>query len=333
MIAGARSFRRIAFVKPCCIGDCVMALPALDALRQAFPTAAITVYVGTHSRAVFEIPPRYVRVRTCPETFNWQSAIRLAWRLQRSDFEAIFVMDRSRLLRLAARAGTRGSVYAALSLDPETRHEADVYLDVVRNAGIDASAAYPHLQARQIHTNLRTSVDRPYAVIHPGGGSNPGSVMPSKRWGVEHWSSLAAALHSRGMHIVLTGSAREHDLAATLADRLSGHATILAGKLTLAETIDVVAGAEIFAGPDTGMSHISAALSVPTVAIFGPTNPHRYRPLGRYVEVCAAPGSWTVPDRDLRSPRPTHPASSVELVKVTDVIAACDRLLARRVRP
>jgi heptosyltransferase II len=321
---------RVAVLKPCCIGDCVLALPALDALAAAWPDAELDVFVGDHSRAVFEGRDTIAALHAIPERSDLPRAQRLGWRLRRGRYDGIVVLDRSRGLRLAATLARPARLAAARGQTPETRHEAQVYLDVLEQLGIDAPLTPPRLTpsvTAQAAAVALIPVDGPYAVLHPGGAENPGASMPEKRWPAERFAALARWLVARGLGVLLSGGPGDVERCRALVESAALPDTgNLAGRVDLVTMAAVIERAALFVGPDTGLSHIAAAVGAPTVAIFGPTNPRRYRPLGSSVRVVAAPGSCAVPDVDLRRRHATAPDARIELVDLAAVQTSCDEL-------
>lgn len=306
-----------------------MALPALAALNAAQPIAALDVFVGAHSRPVFEGQPGIAALQRVGELLTLPRAQRLGWRLRRGRYDWVVALDRSRALRLAGRFAQPARFAAAQVQAPETRHEAQVYLDALAPLGIVAPLAPPRLVLSDDERAAAVPFvpATPFVVLHPGGAENPGARMPEKRWPAERYAELARSLVADGLLVLLSGGAgdvaRCRDVARSA--RLP-ETCVLAGALSLRVAAALLERATLFVGPDTGMSHIAAAVGAPTVAIFGPTNPRRYRPLGPRVRVVAAPGAWDVPDADLRRPRPIPPNARIGLVSVADVRAACDAL-------
>lgn len=329
MVRREQRVGRVAIIKPCCIGDCVMALPALDAICKGFPRASVDIFVGNHSRAVFEARGGCERILACPEHLSARRVAVFARTIHTGAYDRVIVLDRSRKLRFAAWLGAAGRSYAARPLRPETRHESEVYLDVARAAGVHIAATLPRLPRRSPLIFPGIDPATPYAVLHVGGGANPGARLPAKRWSAKKWLDLAPELVHRRLQVVVAGGREDVGRADTVAAHAGVPVVVTAGALTLPESFDLVGHAALYVGPDTGMTHVAAALGTPTVAIFGPTNPARYRPLGERVEVCAAPGSWTLPDADLRKTHAVPPEAEIDLVAVGDVLAACDRLLHR----
>jgi len=302
-----------------------MALPAIAALSAAFPSASLDVFVGTHSRAVFEVGCKASALYDIPSVMSWDSAVRTSRRLRRRRYDLVANLDRSRWLRVAVRCARPTRFAEVVAASPERRHESEVYLDVVRSLGIPTDSNEPTIDTSNFERPA--ALPKSFAIIHPGGGSNPGSHMAGKRWETAAWVLLARHLSKRGLHVACTGSSAERELGDEIITAAAIDATNLAGTLSLRDTIEVIAFADLFVGPDTGLVHAAAACGVPTIAIFGPTNPDRYAPRGPCVSVCAAPGSRRIEDVDLRRVHAVPDDARIDLVRVESVLEACDQFL------
>jgi len=101
-----------------------------------------------------------------------------------------------------------------------------------------------------------------------------------KRWRQDGWVELGRWLEGKGMRIVLTGGGEEEELnyIAQISRMLSPKAVNMSGKLSLSEVAFLTSQASLYVGVDTAPTHMAAALGVPTVAIYGPTNPVKWGP-------------------------------------------------------
>jgi hypothetical protein len=119
----------------------------------------------------------------------------------------------------------------------------------------------------------------------PRGGGSGGVVLhagakdPARRWPADRWAAVARALRADGHDVVLTGSAAERAGAVEIA-RAAGipPGCVVAGRFDVLGTAGVVAGADLVISGDTGVAHLAAALSRPSVALFGPSSPARWGP-------------------------------------------------------
>lgn len=115
-----------------------------------------------------------------------------------------------------------------------------------------------------------------------------GSVYP-KGWGIDKINSLLVLLLDKSYQLVLIGGKQEIPLLGCLDSSIVGspYVSNFVGSCSIQETIDVLSQCHVSIGVDTGMQHVADALGVPTISIFGPTNPKRcgaYSNKAKYVE-------------------------------------------------
>ncbi|MDQ3547197.1 MAG: glycosyltransferase family 9 protein, partial [Chloroflexota bacterium] len=269
-----------------------------------------------------------------PDSFDLRAALQLAALLRRGHYDAVVTLDRSRWMRLAAHFSQASVTANANSMTPEVRHESEVYLDVIRQMGIPTPVNLPCIApspaARRHADELLNGISEPFVVLHPGGAQNPGVDMLDKRWPADRFGELARQLLRDGVAVLLSGGPGDASIARLIAE-LAGipEIHVLAGKIDVGALAAILSRASVYVGPDTGVSHIAAATGVSTIAIFGPTNPHRYRPLGRDVRVLAPAGSWQIPERDLRRRASVDAATSTAHVSLDSVLAATREAINR----
>lgn len=186
-----------------------------------------------------------------------------------------------------------------LSIDPRPRpgwegHISDQWLDDLHTGGLDRNVGPPQLilDSSSVETakrHLQESIkDRSsVAVIHPGSGSR------DKCWPVERFVRLIDELRSQHWGVVvLLGPVELERFDSTVLARLRAAALTMENR-TLDEVAGLMAAANLFIGNDSGVSHLAAAVGTPTIAIFGPTDARRWRPLGDQVAVVSADaGRW-----------------------------------------
>ena len=125
-------------------------------------------------------------------------------------------------------------------------------------------------------------------------GVSPGAAFGSaKRWLPERFAASACTLAQRlGATVALHGSASERDLCESVCAMIAQHgirAVNYAGRTTLEEFIERAAASRLFLTNDSGAMHIASALGVPTVAVFGPTNPDTTGPAGPLARIVRNP--------------------------------------------
>ena len=307
------------------IGDAVMCLPALRELRRALPGAEIALVGRPWVLDVF--PKEELRCRTIAyDTRHSERGIlgrwRFASRMKRERFDAAILFqnafDAALLAAMASipvRAGygreCRGILLTHAVEVPKDGeippHETYYYLELLRRLGLLArlpevaeicltTAAVDRSRARselleflRQQSSLReaTALDDANKKILIGIGAGA-SFGTAKRWPGERFASLAARVHrDLGATPVFFGSPEEADLVESLLPGAGSAARSLAGKTTLPDFIRLIPGCDLFITNDTGTMHVAAALGVPTIALFGPTDENGTRPLGAQSEVLA----------------------------------------------
>jgi len=148
-------------------------------------------------------------------------------------------------------------------------HLVDYYLKMAVEAGVQKGK--PEFKLPE-DTGVIAGVNGKYAIFVPG------AAQPNKRWAIEKFAELADKISSRfGLSIVATGSQGEREYIEAIGKQVIN----LAGKTSVRKLIPLMRGASLVVSNDTGPGHIAAAMGVPMVMIFGPTNPARVCPYGR----------------------------------------------------
>jgi ADP-heptose:LPS heptosyltransferase len=344
--------RRILVLRRCCLGDVLMTTPLLAALAAAYPDARMVYAVGEWSAAALAHSPHLEGVIRLPDRPAWRDWVRVVGRLRRGRFDLALVPERSPLPALAtALAGiprrvgldSAGRGFALTNRVPlrGVRHETDLALDLVRALGIPAPSRRPLYRpsdaAREKVAELLAGrgVTRPYFVVHPGGGVNPGVTMDAKRWPPARFGRVADALLARhGGTAILVGVAS--DRAAVEATRAATRhdALDLCGVLSLDELGALCERATLYLGNDAGTTHLAEACGAPVVAVFGPTDPAQYGPtdgIGEAVWDPLACGPF-VQRGDLTRPIAADATRCIDAITVEQVLAAAGRVMARAAR-
>lgn len=142
---------------------------------------------------------------------------------------------------------------------------------------------------------------------------NPGAGWGAKRWPAERYGRVARALADCGVHVIVNYGPGEEGLAQEVQAASRGTATALS--CSISELIALTRRARLFIGGDTGPLHLAAALQVPVVAIFGPTDPARNGPYGTRSVVLRNPAS---PTTHARKPEPDEAMLEISVEAVVD---------------
>lgn len=148
---------------------------------------------------------------------------------------------------------------------------------------------------------------------------NPGAGWGSKRWPVERYAAVALEFARMGYATVVNAGPGESQLAETICTAANARAFAMSG--SLGQLIACTRRARLFIGGDTGPLHLAAALEIPVVGIYGPTDPARNGPYGTRAQVLRHPASR----RD--HTRRNQPESGLLTIAVEDVLTAAQHLL------
>ena len=285
---------RLLIRAPNWLGDAVMALPALAAVRRAYPGRSIVLVARLGVAPLFReqsdaAPDEILVVDERGEAGQLRAAHGNAVLLLPNSFRSAWL---ARLAGVGERWGYRTSGRGWLLTRGARRprgplHQIRYYRELIRGIGIDpGDDAIPRLRARP------ATLDKADALLKlngmsPGGerivGFAPGAAYgTAKRWPPDRVAKVAEALERRGARAVLVGAAGDRDTGRAIESALPAGTRIvnLIGRTSLAELIGVIARCVAFVSNDSGAMHVAAALGVPLTAIFGPTDERVTAPAG-----------------------------------------------------
>jgi heptosyltransferase-2 len=276
------------------LGDAVMSLPAIRAIRQIFPHAHLAVAARP---AVADL---YTRETVIDQVIGYTGGRRaFAGRLRDERFECAILLQNAFdaaliawMARIPVRIGYsrdgRGLLLTRAIQVPEPgdipRHERFYYLELLRRAGLlEHFPPGEAIRLEGIEAAREAGVARLAAlgIAGPVIGISPGAAYGNaKRWLPERFVESAAKLSHPAL---VFGSASERGLCEQVARGLG--ARNLAGQTTLGEFIELAAACRLFLTNDSGAMHVASALGVPTVAVFGATDDTTTGPTGPLARV------------------------------------------------
>jgi heptosyltransferase-2 len=332
------AIQRVLVRLPNWLGDSVMTLPLLRSLRGALPAAELWC-VGPWVSTVLESEPGIARRLVPPPGTGARLA--QARRLRQRAFDLAVIVPNSFETALGAwLSGARWRVgYAAdwrdllltHALPRETGpvHEATMYLRLLAPLGVHEPTGVPSLtidparrtEARRLLAEAGLTAGRPCVGLQLGAAFGPSKLWPAERLGL-----LAGRLKGRGVETVLLGRAGTSEMADAVMAAAGGPVRSLVGRDRPALLPALLAELDALVAADSGPAHVAAAVGVPTVTLFGPTDPRLTAPVG--------PGQhaiWRPPACSpcfLRECPIDH--RCLRAIEVEEVEAAVMGLLARR---
>ncbi|GAA3921392.1 glycosyltransferase family 9 protein [Actinoplanes auranticolor] len=248
------------------VGDLAAGVPALRALRAAFPDRTLALAAPAWLTPLIELIGGVDRI-VATEGLAALPALpapELAVNLHGSGPESHRLLQALAPARMWAFANA-GAGHLDGPTWAEEEHEVRRWCRLLSHYDVRADPADLSLAVPGV------DVPRRVTIVHPGAKS------PARRW--PHFAAVARVLAERGHDVVVTGSAGERELALAVArDAGLSPAAVLAGNTGLAELAALVAHARLLVSGDTGIAHLATAYRTPSVVLFGPVPPRRWGP-------------------------------------------------------
>lgn len=336
------------------MGDIIHSLPAVAALRESLPSAILGWVVEERWSALLSAPG----ARTGPrgpekplvdnvhivDTRAWRAAFAKSatWKDMRSSIRSIRAVgyDAAIDIQGAIKSSVLGSLarprrkigfaepregvatfFYDTKVRPTAGHIVERNLALAAELGAARVPAMPypipvdHQAEEWADRETRQRGVTSFAVFNPGAG------WGAKCWPAERYGEVARALSAGGMKSLINIGPGEEPLAAAVESASQGAARALS--CTLPELIAMTRRAALFVGGDTGPLHLAVALNVPSIALFGPTDPARNGPYGGRSVVLRSPQSSTTYKRS------SQHEEGLASIAVQDVVLAASQLLGR----
>jgi heptosyltransferase-3 len=339
--------KNILVIKLRYIGDVLLATPVLRALREAYPEARLTALVNEGTEDVLRwnadlndlLLVRRAGVR---------AGLAFLIQLRRQRYDCVIDLtdgDRSALIARWSGASIRigfneehrwrGLLYTTALTGQPGMHRTERDLQTVRTLGLQPKATPPVLrttpqddqEAETLLLQLGITAGGPRMLVM----MQPGARYWFKAWPPERFAALIDRLTERfGCQVLLGGDVREVTLAEQIRALARSSPVVIAGRTTLLQYAAVLKRCALFVGNDNGPMHMAAAVGIPVVGLFGPSDPAEWGPRGTRSEVLY---------KGLDCRRCFHPtcdqgeASCMKQISVEEVFAAATRCLAEGPKP
>lgn len=284
------------------VGDAVMTLPALEAVRDNFPSAEITVLAKPWVAPIYAHHPAVDQVFEFQKgegAFNgWRAMARSIGEIRRARFDLAILFQNafeaallSYLGRVGLRIGYRTDGRSLLLTHGIPRqkavmecHQTEYYLSILRAMGWEAWNRDPRLFVSKDDMKAANRMLKSEGIQEEDFlmGLSPGAIFGgAKRWPAKRFAEIGdRAAETWGAKILVFGSRSEADICGQVVEAMQRPALDLSGRTSLGVAMGLIRRCSFFVTNDSGLMHIAAALNVPTVAIFGPTDPVATGPRG-----------------------------------------------------
>ncbi|BDQ34470.1 lipopolysaccharide heptosyltransferase II [Pseudodesulfovibrio portus] len=285
-----QEYTKIGVWQTAFLGDAVLTLPLLRALKDRFPGAEIDFFVRSGVEPVFEGQPEITRVRPFAKRGKQKSlnaAVRLGWEIGREGFDLWISAHAS--LRSAFVSGATGITRRIGYSHPwynrfaytetvdrrfDELAEIERLMELVRPLGIEGPAPRAKLVLADQATEAADAFWAEAGFSGPVLGIHPGSTWPTKCWPVEYFSDIVRRAVESGAHVLVFAGPGEEGVAQQVVDgALADPSRVinLAGRLSLPELAAYLGRLDGYLTNDSGPMHLAWTQDVPLVALFGPT--------------------------------------------------------------
>jgi heptosyltransferase II len=325
------------------IGDAILTIPAVDSIRVTYPQAHIAVLAKPWVADIYQLFTGIDEVIIYENKYDnaWR-VFRLAHLLRKKKFDLAILLQNAieaAIMSLAAgiprRAGYnsdgRGILLThrvQLNSAIKKLHQIDYYLEMVKVLGCVSVNKKMHLETKITRPDAESVLQKYLAdpqkeII----GIAPGATYgPAKRWLPERFAAVADKIAGTfNCQIILLGGKSDNDTAEEVSRLAQTSMQNLAGKTDLKEAAYLISQCRLFISNDSGLMHIAGALNIPTIAIFGSTNPQTTSPAGNqsivvHQEVSCSPCLKETCPTDFRC---------MKLISVEDVFAVAQNILGK----
>lgn len=291
------TLNEILVIKLRYLGDVLLITPCLQAIKENLPHANVTVVVNKGTEAILQNHPCVDHVVVIDRRYFIEGC-RAVMRLRERRYDLVLDLtdgDRSaimtRLLNARHRVGYnaehrwRGRCYdQVIHADPDEMHSVNYYLRAVQDIGLKTNMYAPTLSfgpddeeyANELLVDHGIDREEQLVMIHPG------SRWKAKSWLPERFAAVADTIQdSRSTRVVFAGSEQERVWVKNIQAQMSTTSVSIVGQTTVLQLAAVMRKCALFLGNDNGPMHMAAAVGLPVVALFGPTNPKVWGPWGK----------------------------------------------------
>ncbi|NTW07209.1 MAG: lipopolysaccharide heptosyltransferase II [Syntrophaceae bacterium] len=325
------------------IGDAILTIPAVDSIRATYPEAHIAVLAKPWVADIYKLFTGVDEVIIYENQYdNALGVFHLAKLLKKRKFDLAILLQNAieaAIIAFAAgiplRAGYNSDGRGILlthsvqrSREIRRLHQTDYYLEMVKALGCASVNKEMHLETKisrhEAESVLQKYLPDPKKEII---GIAPGATYgPAKRWFPARFAAAADKIAgANACQIILLGGKSDDDAAEEVKSLAQTGVLNLAGRTNLKEAVFLISQCRLFISNDSGLMHVAGALNIPTIAIFGSTNPQTTSPVGNqsvvvHREVACSPC--------LKKTCPTD-FQCMELITVEDIWQAAQKFLRK----
>jgi heptosyltransferase-2 len=315
------------------LGDCIMALPFLEALHRACPKWELTVLVRGYLHQLFEHDPRVHKVIELKDKFFHPSKLfNVAEDLNDNDYDIGIILPDSfssalifSMAQIPRRIGFKAEMRSfmltdSISMPKQIIHRSMKYLQLMDMLDINPDEdlkpkIYSDESSRRGAERLIEGLGS-YIVV------TPQTNAPSRRWGYDKYSRLISrVVNELKTDVVLLGAAGESEIVEKVGENSGVKCLNLAGKTSLLVSYEILKRSLCFLGNDSGAAHLAAASGTYTISISGADNPEETHPLAERGKIIRSDLPCLSCVKNI-CPRKDFPMECMHVIKADQVLEA-----------
>lgn len=262
------------------VGDIILTTPVIGALRKEFPSSRIDVMVGPNGKAIFEKDPAVFKLIIYDKHMPIAEKRRLQLKLKKLRYDIVIDL-RNTIFPLLI-----GPKYRTATIErfPNgLKHKKARHLYRLKSLGIDRMEEPPYLyiakedESRVSELLGKEDIHKPIVVVNPGAKSH------LKRWTIEGFSEVCDKLIAEcNASVILTGLQEDADTVNNIMAKARVKPHNFLNKTNIRELASLIKRADILITNDSAPMHLGSAVGAKVLALFGPTDPRKFGPLGEF---------------------------------------------------
>jgi len=295
----------ILVIKIGAIGDVILVLPSLKAIRKKFPKAKIFCLVGEQSKQVLQKCPYLdglIVADFAHKQRGWPRLIKFSKKLRKYHFDKVIDFQNNRKSHLLSflsfpheSFGYDNGKWGFLLTHPLKNNQRNLapvehQFKILEQLGIPyrdnaALELYPSRHDEKYIDKLLESEWLSGAQNIVGINLAASAKWPTKNWPIEHVARLCDMLSNKNIRVIVTGLPKDKPLAQELLSLTKSKPAMLIGKTDILQLASLIDRCKVFITPDSAPMHVAAAVKTPIIAFFGPTDSVRHQPPAKNIVI------------------------------------------------
>jgi len=274
---------RVLFIRPGGIGDAVLLIPAIQALKKTYPDCQIDILAEKRNSQIFSLCQGVRRVYRYDNLSDFLAVLKTQYDVvidteQWHRLSAII----ARLIRSQCKVGfatnERAKMFTVAAPYSHDIYETSSFFNLLQPLNIVPTLSLP-TPFLDIPTSVKSSAQLLGSAIGKYVVLFPGASIPERCWSADRFSTLAVMFAEQKLGVVIVGGREDCGSAETITESVPNIIN-LAGKTSLLETAAILKDAALLVSGDSGVLHIGVGLGIPTVSLFGPGIAAKWTPQG-----------------------------------------------------